>query len=164
MQRAIRKVLHELDPALAFSNVATTAELVERSLQRPRSLSLLVGCFAFVALALSLIGIYGVMSHYVQQHAKDISIRLALGGSPGNVLGLVIGQGMKVVASGVAIGVLAALVATRLLSTLLFGVTATDAVTFLGASTFLVAIALIACLVPARRATGLEPAAVLREE
>jgi putative ABC transport system permease protein len=104
------------------------------------------------------------MAYYVQQHTKDISIRLALGGSPRDVLRLVVGQGMKVVASGVVVGVAFAFVATRLLSTLLFGVGATDASTFAGASAFLFAIALLACFIPAKRATGLQPAAVLRNE
>ncbi|MGH9200752.1 MAG: FtsX-like permease family protein, partial [Vicinamibacterales bacterium] len=84
-------------------------------------MSLLVGGFAIVALILSIVGIYGVMAYYVQQHSKDISIRLALGGSPGDVLRLIVGQGMKVVASGVVVGLLTALVLTRLMSSLLFG-------------------------------------------
>jgi putative ABC transport system permease protein len=161
---AVRQVVRDLDPTLPFSDPATMEEMVARSLERPRSLSMLVAGFALVALLLSAIGIYGVMAYYVQQHTKDISIRLALGGSPGDVLRLVVGQGMQVVATGVLAGIVAAFVGTRLMSTVLFGVGATDVVTFAAAGTFLLAIALLACFVPAKRATGLQPAAVLRNE
>jgi putative ABC transport system permease protein len=161
---AVRQIIRELDPGLPFSSVATIDDLVARSLQTPRTLSLLVGAFAVVALILSSVGIYGVMAYYVQQHAKDISIRLALGGSPGDVFQLVVGQGMKVVAGGVIVGLLSAFAVTRLISSLLFGVAATDASTFTAVGLFLLAVALIACAVPARRAIGLQPAAVLRNE
>jgi putative ABC transport system permease protein len=161
---AVAQVVRELDPSLPFSNVATADELVARSLQRPRSLSRLVGGFAIVALILSIVGIYGVMAYYVQQHAKDISIRLALGGTRSDVLRLIVGQGMKLVVGGVAVGLLAAVLLTRLMSSLLFGVGAADAFTLVAVSGLLVAVALMACLVPARRATGLQPAAVLRND
>ena len=161
---AVRQVVRDLDPTLPFSDTATMDDMVARSLERPRSLSILVGGFAIVALLLSAIGIYGVMAYYVQQHTKDISIRLALGGSPRDVLRLVVGQGMTVVATGVAVGVVVAFVGTRLMSTVLFGVGATDAATFAAAATFLLAVALLACVVPAKRATGLQPATVLRNE
>jgi ABC-type antimicrobial peptide transport system permease subunit len=144
--------------------VATVEELVETSLDRPRSLSWLVGGFAVVALLLSTIGIYGVMAYYVQQHAKDISIRAALGGRPADVLRLVLGQGMKVVASGVFLGSLLALMVTRLASSLLFGISAADAFTFGASAVLLLAVALAACFVPATRAIGVEPASVLRNE
>ncbi len=120
---SVRQIVRELDPRLPFSDVATIDEMVTQSLDQPRSLSLLVGCFAMVALLLSAIGIYGVMAYYVQQHSKDISIRLALGGRPGDVLRLIVGQGMKVVSGGIAIGLLSALGLTRLMSSVLYGVT-----------------------------------------
>jgi len=161
---AVRQVLRELDPSLPFASVATIDDLVAASLQQPRSLSLLVGCLAIVALALSIVGIYGVMAYYVQQHAKEISIRMALGGTPPAVLRLIVGQGMTVVASGVAIGVVAAFVLTRLMSSLLFGVGAADAFTFVAVALVLLATALMACVVPATRAVGVPPAAVLRNE
>jgi putative ABC transport system permease protein len=161
---AVRQAVRDLDPTLPFSETATMEEMVARSLERPQSLSMLVGGFAVVALVLSAIGIYGVMAYYVQQHTRDISIRLALGGSPRDVLRLVVGQGMQVVATGVGVGVVVAFVGTRLMSTVLFGVGATDAVTFAAAGTFLLAVALLACFVPANRATKLQPAAVLRNE
>jgi putative ABC transport system permease protein len=160
----VRQVVRELDPSLPFSSVATIDDLVAASLRVPRSLSLLVGSLALVALVLSIVGIYGVMAYYVQQHSKDISIRVALGGSPAAVLRLIVGQGMKVVASGVVFGLLASLVLTRLMSSLLFGVGSADAFTFVAVTLLLLAVALVACLVPATRAVGVQPAAVLRNE
>ena len=118
----VRQVVRELDPSAPLSNVATIDELVAQSLERPQSLSLLVGGFAVVALALSVVGIYGVMAYYVQQHLKDISIRMALGGSSADVLRLIVGQGMKVVALGVLVGLLTSLGLSRLTANLLFGV------------------------------------------
>ncbi|HXI31530.1 MAG TPA: ABC transporter permease [Vicinamibacterales bacterium] len=161
---AVRQTLHDLDASVPFSNAATMEELIDRSLQRPRSLSVLVASFAAVALLLSLVGIYGVMAYYVQQHAKDISIRLALGGRRADVLQLIVGQGMRVVSGGVAIGLVAAAVGTRFIASLLFGVGAADVRIFAAVSVLLVSVALAACLLPAQRATRVEPAAVLREE
>ena len=160
----VRQVIRELDPSVPFSAVATIDDLVARSLQGPRSLSTLVSGFAILALVLSVIGIYGVMAYYVQQNAKDIGIRLALGGGRADVLRLVMGQGMQVVSSGMAIGLAAAVAATRLLGSLLFGVGATDVFTFAAVALVLSAVAFAACLVPARRATGVQPAMVLRND
>ena len=125
---------------------------------------MLVGSFALVALILSIVGIYGVMAYYVQQHTRDISIRLALGGSPRHVLRLIVGQGMAIVSSGIAIGALVALALTRVLSRLLFGVGAADAPTFAAVTLLMLAVALLACLVPAWRAIGVQPAEVLRAD
>ncbi|HEY7476026.1 MAG TPA: ABC transporter permease [Vicinamibacterales bacterium] len=161
---ALRQVVRELDAGLPFSDVATIDELVERSLQQPRSLSLLVGGLAMVALMLSTIGIYGVMAYYVQQHTRDIGIRVALGGSRGALFRLVVGQGMKVVVAGIVIGLAVAFGLTRLASSLLFGVSPADATTFAGVGVLLVLGALIACAMPAKRAVGVEPATVLRND
>jgi putative ABC transport system permease protein len=117
-----------------------------------------------VALLLSIVGIYSVMAHYVQQHAKDISIRVALGGRPSDVLRLIVGQGMAVVVGGVVLGLLSSFALTRLIAKLLFGIGATDAATFAGAALLMLATALIACARPARRAVTAPPAAVLRME
>jgi putative ABC transport system permease protein len=159
---ALRRVVRELEPAAPLAEVATIDELVGRSLERPQSLSWLVASFALVALVLSVVGIYGVMGYYVEQHLKDISIRLALGGSAKDVLWLVVGQGMTVVAAGLLIGLFAAYALTRLGANLLYGVAATDPLTFTGASGLLLLAALIACAAPAWRAMGTQPAAVLR--
>jgi putative ABC transport system permease protein len=160
----LRRTVHDLDPTLPFANVSTVDDLVGRALDQPRSLSILVAGFALVALLLSVVGIYGVMAYYVQQHEKDIGIRVALGGRPRSVVGLIVGQGMTVVAAGVAIGLVAALLLTRLLSSLLFGIGAADAMTFASVTGILLAVALAACSVPARRAAAVEPAAVLRND
>jgi len=161
---ALRETVRGLDAGLPLSNLATIDELVARSLARPRSLSMLVGALAAVALVLSIVGIYGVMAYYVQQHKKDIGIRLALGGSRSDLFRLVVGQGMAVVAGGVAIGLVAALAVTRAMSSLLFGVGAADAATFAAVASLLMAVALAACALPARRAIGMQPAMVLRDD
>ena len=161
---ALRETVRGLDAGLPLSNLATIDELVERSLARPRSLSMLVGALAAVALVLSIVGIYGVMAYYVQQHKKDIGIRLALGGSRSDLFRLVVGQGMAVVAGGVAIGLVAALAVTRAMSSLLFRVGAADTATFAAVAGLLMAVALAACAVPAWRAIGMQPAMVLRDD
>ena len=160
----LRETVRELDANLPLSDVATIDELVERSLVRPRSLSLLVSAVAVVALLLSVIGIYGVMAYYVQQHAKDIGVRLALGGSRGGLFRSVVGHGMAVVLAGVVIGALASLALARAMSTLLFGVSAADPATFVAVLGLLGTAALAACALPAWRAVGVEPASVLRQD
>jgi putative ABC transport system permease protein len=127
-------------------------------------LSLLVATFAGIAVLLSIIGIYGVMGYYVQQHLKEISIRMALGGDRRDVARLVVGQGMAVVAAGVIAGAALAFAATRLMSSLLFGVGAADPLTFTAVVAMMFIVALLACAVPAWRAMRVEPAVVLRNE
>jgi predicted permease len=161
---SVRQKVRELEPAAPLSSVATAADLVDQSLLRPQSLSMLVASFALVALLLSVIGIYGVMGYYVQQHMKEISIRMALGGSRGDVAKLVVGQGMVVVIAGVIAGTMLAFAATRLMSSLLFGVGATDPIAFTSVAALMVMVALLAVAVPAWRAMRLQPAAVLRNE
>jgi predicted permease len=160
---SLRQAVRSIDRDIPLSSVATIDDLVARALERPRSLSLLIGSVAIVALVLSMIGIYGVMAYYVQQHTKEIGIRLALGGSRGQVLRLVVVQGMAVAASGVGVGVLSALVVTRLTSTLLFRVSSNDPLALAGVCALMLSVALLACLVPAARATALQPAIVLRD-
>jgi putative ABC transport system permease protein len=160
----VRQVVRELEPGAPLSNVATAAGLVEQSLLRPQSLSMLVASFAAVALLLSVIGIYAVMGYYVQQHLKEISIRMALGGNRSDIARLVVGQGMMVVITGVIAGTAVAFAATRLMSSLLFGVSAADPWTFSSVAAMMIAVALLACAVPAWRAMRLQPAAVLRNE
>ncbi len=161
---SLQRTVRELDPSAPLSAVATMDDLVEQSVEGPQSMSLLVATFALVALVLSVVGIYGVMGYYVQQHLKEISIRMALGGSSADILRLVVGQGMRVVIIGVVCGMVAAFGATRLLSSLLFGVSSADPLTFVTVSGALVIVALAACFMPARRAVGIQPAAVLRNE
>jgi putative ABC transport system permease protein len=161
---ALGDAVRRMDAAVPLSDVATIDDLLDRSLARPRSLSMLVGALAAIALALSIVGIYGVMAYYVQQHAKDIGIRLALGGSRGDVFRLVVGQGMSVAAGGVAVGVLVSFAVTRSLSSLLFGVGAADPPTFAAVAGVLALVALAGCALPARRAIAVQPASALRDE
>jgi len=161
---SVREVVRNLDPELPLSGVATLDELVADSLTVPRNLSAMVAVFASVALLLSVIGIYGVMSYFVQQRTRDMGIRLALGGEPLGVVRLVVSQGMRIVAGGIGVGLIAALVVTRYMSSLLFEVGATDPVTFAAVAAVTLAFASLACLGPARRAAGVDPAVTLREE
>ena len=117
-----------------------------------------------MALLLAATGIYGVVAYFVQQHTRDIGIRMALGLAPERVRREIVGRGMRMVFLGVTIGAGAALVLTRFMASLLFEVSATDTVTFVGVTTGLVVIALTACVVPARRASQVDPAVTLREE
>jgi putative ABC transport system permease protein len=162
--QTLARVVRELEPGAPLSDLATVDQLIDQSLVRPQSLSMLVASFAGVALLLSVIGIYGVMGYYVQQQMKEISIRMALGGSRGDVARLVVGQGMFVVIGGVIVGAIVAFGATRLMSTLLFSVGAADPVTFAAVIALMVITALAACAMPAWRAMRLQPAAVLRNE
>ena len=123
---------------------------------------LLIGSFALVALGLAAIGIYGVVSYLVTQRAREIGIRMALGARAADVLGLVLREGMAPVVLGGAAGMLAALAATRALRSMLFGVTPLDPVSFAAALALLAAVALLACYLPARRATRVDPLVALR--
>jgi putative ABC transport system permease protein len=161
---ALQQVIREVEPAAPLSNVATLTSLFEQSLGRPQSLSLLVSSFAVVALLLSVIGIYGVMGYYVQQHLKEISIRMALGSTQRDVMKLVIAQGMTVVVAGTIGGLAIAFATTRLMSSLLFDVGAADPRAYLAAAAALLSVAALACAVPALRAMRLQPAVVLRNE
>ncbi len=161
---SVRNVVRELDPTLPLSSVATIDERLADSLDTPRYLTILVSAFAAVALALSIIGIYGVMSNFVQRHARDIGIRIALGGTPSNVLHMIVRQGMQLVVVGMIAGIAAALILTRFMSSLLFEVGATDVLTFASVAALMLGVALVACFVPALRAAGVDPVRTLREE
>jgi predicted permease len=160
----VRRVLHDLDPGVPLTRVATIDELVEQSLEQPRGLSVIVAIVAAVALALSVVGVYGVMTHLVQQQAKDISIRLALGGTPRGVAALVLRRGLTLVAWGVAGGAAASAGLARVLESLLFEVPITDPVTISTVALLLLATAAVACGIPAARAAAAAPAEVLRAD
>lgn len=161
---AIRREVKALDKNLAVSNLQTMERIVSGSIAVPRLVMLLFGSFAAVAMLLAGLGIYGVMAYSVAQRTHEIGIRVALGAQTGDVLKMVIGQGMKLALIGVAIGLAASFGLTRLMSDLLFGVKATDPLTFAGIALLLTAVALLACWIPARRATKVDPMIALRCE
>ncbi|HSL55369.1 MAG TPA: ABC transporter permease [Pyrinomonadaceae bacterium] len=160
----IRQEVAKLDPELPLSDVRTIQQAMDRSLVTTRlTNSLLVG-FAATALLLALTGIYGVMSLNVANRRNEFGIRLALGAQTSNVLKLILGQGLRLAIVGVAVGLLAAVAFTRLLKGLLFGISASDPLTFAVIAVLLVGVALLACWVPARRATKVDPLEALRSE
>jgi putative ABC transport system permease protein len=152
------------DRNLAVAGLGTMNDLVSGSITSQRFILWLLGCFAGLALMLAAVGIYGVMSYAVTQRTREIGIRMALGARMGDVIKLVVRNGLALTLIGVGIGLLLAFALTRLMTSLLFGVTPTDAVTFAVVSSVLVVVALVACFVPARRATKVDPLVALRYE
>jgi ABC-type antimicrobial peptide transport system permease subunit len=139
-------------------------DIVSQSVASRRFSMMLLTVFAVVALLLASIGIYGTISYAVAQRTREIGLRMTLGAQPGNVLKMVIGEGMKLVLIGVGLGLIASLALTRTMKSLLFGVSTTDPPTFLGITLLLAAVALFACWIPARRATKVAPLVALRYE
>jgi putative ABC transport system permease protein len=156
--------VHSLDPVLAVANIHTMSQVVSTSVAGPRFNTILLAIFAGMALLLAAIGIYGVLAYIVTQQTHEIGIRVALGAAPGNVIGMVIGRGARMASLGAGIGVIAALALTRLMASLLYGVSPTDPTTFVGVVVVLVGVALLACFIPARRATQVDPLVALRHE
>jgi putative ABC transport system permease protein len=161
---AVRSKIADADPTLPVSGVASMEDIVATSVAQPRLIMQLVGFFAGLALVLAAVGIYGVMTHSVNSRKQEMGIRVALGARPVEILHLVVGQGMRLTLVGVALGIAASFALTRLLATLLFNVRATDPLIFGGAAMVLTATALLACYLPARRATRVDPIEVLRYE
>lgn len=164
LNAAIRSEVLKLDKEQPTTNFKTLNEFFSISIAQQRFSVVLLGMFAVVALVLSAVGIYGVLSYAVTQRTHEIGIRVALGAGKRDVLRLVVGQGMLLTVIGVAGGLGAAFALTRLMASLLFGVTATDAVTFASVASLLLAVALLACYIPARRATKVDPLVALRYE
>jgi putative ABC transport system permease protein len=161
---SIRGIVRELDRTVPIAEIALGTELIDDALAAPRNLASVVLAFAAVAVLLAMIGIYGVMSYFVNEHRRDIGIRLVLGGRPAAVLGLVLGRGMQPVIAGTLVGFLIAAGVTRFLSRLLFGVSPRDPATLALVALAMLSTALAACWLPAHRAARLEPAQVLRQE
>lgn len=159
---AVKSELRNLDPDLPMYSVRTMGQRVDESLARRRFSMLLLALFAAVALTLATIGIYGVMAYMVNQSAREIGIRMALGATQRDILSLILRQGMALALSGMAIGLTAAFLLARLISSLLFGVQATDPFTFVGISALLGLIALLASYIPAQRAARIDPMISLR--
>jgi putative ABC transport system permease protein len=161
---AVREQLNQIDPSLPLADVRLMEDVLTRAQARPRFLTLLLSLFSGVALAIATVGIYGVVSYSVARRTKEFGLRMVLGAQGGDVLGLVMKQGAGMVAIGIVAGLATAFALTRLMASLLFGVTATDLPTFAGVTVVLFGVALAACYVPARRATQVDPIQTLRYE
>jgi putative ABC transport system permease protein len=161
---AIRTEVQQLDSNLPISSAKPLVDRMAMPLLPARIAASVLGSFGLLALALAAIGIYGVMSYTVSRRTHEIGVRVALGARASDVLRLVIGQGMILVMIGVVIGLSVALMVTRLMKSVLFGVSATDPLTYAGVAALLVGVALLACYIPARRATKIDPMLALRNE
>jgi len=160
----VRDAVHQRDASLPLMDVNTQTQLIGDALTQERIFARLSSFFGLLALLLASIGLYGTMAYAVTRKTHEIGIRLALGAAPLNVLRMVIGQGLRLTFAGVVIGILAAPVAMRVIATMMYGVKATDPVTFVVVAVFLVLVAFLACYIPARRATRVDPLVALRYE
>ena len=160
----LRARLRAIDPQMVVSNVRTLDDVVSGAVSRPRFNLVLVSVFALLALALSAVGISGVMAYLVTRRTREIGIRMALGARRGDVLRLVLREGLRPVMGGLVVGVAVAVVAARLIRTLVFGIAPVDPASFVLAGTALLVVALVAAWIPARRATAVDPLVALREE
>jgi len=161
---AVRKELAEVDRNIPLVRVRVYDEYLARALARPRFNAMLLSIFAGTALVLTAIGIYGVMAYSVSQRTNEIGIRIALGAGKNSIFRLVVGQAMTIVAISLVAGVIGAFAATRLLNSLLFGIGASDPITFIAIMLLVTIVAFIAAWLPARRATRVDPIVALRAE
>jgi putative ABC transport system permease protein len=161
---AVKEAIRAVDSEQAVANVRTFDEVLDEEVVQRRLGASLVAAFAGLALLLASLGVYGVLSYFVAQHTAEIGVRVALGASRRDILSLVLGKGMTLAVSGVALGLLGALALTRLVSSLLYGVGAADPATFAAAASLLAVLALLACYLPARRAARVDPVVALAEE
>ena len=164
MAAAVRDAVHSLKSEQPVANVRTMDDVVAKSLSQARFSMMLLGIFAGLALVLSAVGIYGVTAYVVAQRTREMGIRMAMGAQTGDLLKLVMRHGGKLAAVGVAFGIAAALGMMRLMSSMLYGVSAADPLTFAGVTLLLIAIVLLACYIPAKRATRVDPMIALRME
>ena len=162
--RAVRQAVASVDPSLEVAALRPMEQLLAESVAQPRWNVVLLSAFAGLALALAAVGVYGVISYSVSQRVREIGIRMALGASRGEVVRLVTGEGLRLAAIGIAVGLLGAAVASRVLGSLLFEVRPLDLPTFTGAAAFLALVALGASAVPAARASRISPSNALRAD
>jgi putative ABC transport system permease protein len=159
-----RAAIKEVDGDLPVFDVRTMTEVVSDSVAQPRFYAILLGSFAGIALVIAALGIYGVISYAVSQRTRELGIRIALGAQKERVVRLVIGQGLTLTLLGIAVGIAGALIMTRLIATMLFGVAPADPLTFVGVATMFVLVACLASYLPARRAAGVDPIIAMRAE
>jgi putative ABC transport system permease protein len=164
LAHAAAEEIHKIDPNLPVVHVTTLDGLLSETVAPRRFSTVLLGVFATLALVLAAVGIYGVMSYVVSLRINEIGIRMALGAQPRDIWRLIVGGGARLALAGIAIGLAGALALTRLLSSLLFEVRASDPITFGAVALLLAAVALLACYVPARRAMRADPMIALRYE
>jgi predicted permease len=160
----VRRVVSSMDPSLPIVRLRTMDEVFSETMSQPRLLAQLLGIFAGLALALAAIGTYGILSYSVSERRKEIGIHMAMGASQGRVLGMILGQGMRLAIVGLVVGVAASILLTRLLQSQLFNVRPTDPATVVGVVFVIGVVALLACYIPASRATRVDPMIVLRDE
>src|SRR5678815_5089438 len=159
---SLRQVINQIDKSVPVTDIRTMDLVVSESITQPRFNLFLLGLFGALALLLSAAGIYGVTAYTVSQRTHELGIRLALGAQVGDVLRMILRQGLTVIVIGLVVGLAAAFALLRLMRSLLFGVSATDPLTFVAITIVLLFVALIACYIPARRATKVDPLVALR--
>lgn len=164
MIKRIEEAVRSVDPQQTITSSFTLDDAVSEAVARPRLLTVLLGLFGVMGLVLGALGLYGVLSYLVNQRTREIGVRLALGAQPRDVLGMVVGRGLKLAGIGVVVGLIGALALTRLMQGVLYGVTATDPLTFFGVALALLAVAAFASWLPALRATRVDPLVALRSE
>jgi len=164
MTASVREAMRSVDPDLPLAKVATLTSLVDRSLTQPRFAMLLLATFSMLALLLASIGMYGVISHSVTQRTQEIGVRIALGAQRAQMFGMVLGHGTKLALAGIVIGLIGGWAVTRTLASFLYSVGPSDPLTFGAVSVILALVALLACYLPARRATRIDAMVALRHE
>jgi putative ABC transport system permease protein len=164
LQASVQEAVHAVDADLPLAKVAPLAHLVDESVAQPKFSMLALASFGVLAMVLASIGMYGVISYSVMQRTQEIGVRIAMGASRRDVFAMILGQGARLAGLGIAMGLMGALAATRMMASFLYGVQANDPATYVGVSALLIGVAMFACYLPARRATRVDPMVALRNE